>query len=179
MLRRWVCGVVVVAMILGSLGWSVPAMAKQPEPSDYYVAEFLAGEVASLIGGISLGGAVFLVGGLWPQDCGEQTFCGLGPVLLGLGGALLGSTVGAGLGVTLTGYAKGVEGNGVGAYIGSFLGTGVSMGLAISAASIWPILVVPTAFAVIGYNSGAKMKDTGQPTSLPWTLDLPVLLLEW
>ena len=41
------------------------------------------------------------------------------------------------------------------------------------------MLVIPSALAVFGFNISAKMKDTGQPASLPWTLDLPVLALEF
>ncbi len=95
-------------------------------------------------------------------------------------------TLGTGIGVTLAGQANGVEGNGVAAIVGSFLGTFTLLYTIVGNPALGDprlflplLLVTPAAFAVIGYNLGAKMKDTGKPASLPWTLDLPVLSLEW
>ena len=53
MVRRWVCGVVVVAVILGSQSWSTPVMAK---PSDYNLAEFVPAELGAIVlGGVGAG----------------------------------------------------------------------------------------------------------------------------
>lgn len=169
---RWMYGVAVCALFLGAQGWGAPAMAQQP--SDLYLSEFLWGEVGAVVGGISLGGGTYLLGSK-VLNCGEPEpgpLCFIGPMELIVTGSFLGITIGSGLGVTWAGDAGGVAGNGVGAYVGALLGTGVGM-----FTGVWSLLVAPVAFAVIGYNVGATMKDTGQPVTLPWRLDLPVLSL--
>jgi len=113
MVRRWVCGVVVVAMILGSQGWAAAAMAQRPE--DYQNKEFSAAP----------GGR---------GDPAPTMKYQRGPVVDSNPNVLL---------------------------------------------AIPHLPFIPAVLAVVGFNIGAKMKDTGQPASLPWTLDLPVLSLEF
>jgi len=180
MVRRWVCGVVVVAVIFGALGWSAPAMAKQP--SDYYDEEFWYAEIGAFLGGfVGLGGAF---SGTWQ---GQWTW--------GMMRAL-----GAGLGVFSAGEIYNVQGNVVMAFIlpgilltihpafgmlsieSLHLKIFASAGITFSLNGLLGmpyVPLMPAVLAVIGFNMGAKVKDTGQPASLPWRLDLPVLSLEW
>lgn len=170
---RWICALVVCGLILGAQAWVGPVMAQQP--SDFYVSEFLWGELGAVAGGISLGGAGYYLG-TQLLDC-PGPLCFLGPTEWVLAGGVLGVAVGAGLGVTLSGHASGVEGNDMGAYAGALLGASVSVLELFSLQSVWTLLVTPAAFAVIGFNMGATLKDTGQSVTLPWRLDFPLLSL--
>ena len=186
MVRRLVCGVVVVvAVIFGSLGWTAPAMAKQP--SDYYLAEFVPAEFGAIAGGVIAGFASFsLTGLIWVVDGKE--FYDYQRWALVLGGWGMGRAFGAGLGATWTGESYGIQGNVIMAYLlpgVSLVVLPISWFLGfLEASNINPLAIphlplVPAVLAVIGFNMGAKVKDTGQPASLPWSLDLPVLSLEF
>jgi len=181
MVRQWMCGVVVAAVIIGAQGWAAPAMATQP--SDYYLSEFVTAEIGAIAGGflgLMTGWAVAQGAGLadkafyeWPAGW--------------TGGWSMGRSLGASVGVTWNGESWGVQGNVLMAYLlpGVMLSVFPIVGLLHLADSnliftaIPHLPFVPAALAVIGYNIGAKMKGTGQPASLPWTLDLPVLSLAW
>ena len=109
MVRRWMCGVVMVAVIFGALEWSAPAMAKQP--SDYYVGEFVAAELGAVAGGflgLMTGLAVAQGAGLadkafydWPELNQDMVLAGWG----------MGRSLGASVGVTWVGESLGVQGN--------------------------------------------------------------------
>ena len=184
MVRRWVCGVVAAAMILGSLGWSELAMAEQP--ADYYGSEFWFAEFGAFFGGFvgyfAASESGFCSGGIHSNSFFfSWDIC---PMLFWDTGRALG----AGLGVTFTGLNYGVEGNVLMAHLlplVSLTGTALLKYTVPRLDPLAPLFAlihlpgVPALLATIGYNIGAKMKDTGQPASLPWRLDLPMLSLEF
>lgn len=179
-MRRIYLWVVLVVTVLSVTNLSTIAQEESPQPSDYWVAEFLIGEIGAILGG-SLGLSIY--DAYWdhifrwlynrepcsgylkrgflfcPDDWGE-TF------LLNLGRAL-----GASTGVVLTGLLVGVEGN----ILGAYLATGLWFA-ACNRNSCWIIPFVPAFVAIVGYNIGAKMKaDKGKSPALGWRLPL----FEW
>ena len=187
MMRRWVCGVVVVAVVFGSLGWSAPAMAKQP--ADFYLEEFWVAEFIAFVGG-AIGMTVPSSFDTWF----ESDFCRAAKTqvflftnsICGFTSWDTGRALGAGLGVTIVGQSSGVEGNVLMAYLlpwVSMVGTAWLKYLVpetpYGVSGFLHLPFIPAFLATAGYNIGAKMKATGQLASLPWTLDLPVLSLEF
>ena len=204
MVRRWVCGVVVVAVIFGALGWPAPAMAKQP--GDSFGNEFLI----AVIGGGVLGASFRALGNILTEASSENTLLKSGMCYKSIDIVVIqylweihdpfcirlledtGYALGLGLSFSYVEVALGIEGNVIPAYLVAYLALIGSDLLAVfgyvSSHSYEPIYqpyellhlpFVPAFLATFIFNMNAKMKDTGQPASLPWSLDLPVLSLEW
>ena len=180
--RVWI-GLTVVALVVSGIGVGARA---EPKPSDYWVAEFVGGEV-SAIGG---GGLGFLISvKLFPESNCDLNCRFSRPDLLDLLLMNLGRALGASTGVVLAGASQQVDGNIWGAYLATgiwFADSLLEWYCSNYYNCVWyssPLLQVnlfvtfipgiPAALATIGYNIGAKMKsDKSKPAPLGWHLPL-------